>query len=138
MHPLGRHHPGKQPPRETSPLARHPLAQTPPWADTSPRQTHIPAPTPETATTADGTHPIGMLSSLVNSSQNSSRLINRKSEWTLRTLFWNFFCSLANNRCHGFQDLWELANHIGKLLPKDTGLFSKIQAWSAVLDLRHR
>ena len=54
--PPDRHPPGRHPP------GRHPL----PWADTLPRQTFPfgQTPHPETATTADGTHPTGMHSFL--------------------------------------------------------------------------
>ena len=79
-HPLGRHPPPQQTPSGQTPPWADPRGRHPSWADTPPGQTpllgrHPPGQTPiapgrhpqgrqpppqQTATAADGTHPIGM------------------------------------------------------------------------------
>ena len=65
--PRSRHPPGADTPRSRPPRSRHP-----PGADTPQEQTSPGADTPppgETATAADGTHPTGMHSCLMESSE---------------------------------------------------------------------
>ena len=75
---------GRHPLQADPPLGRHPLPGRHP-----PRQTLLQADTSqETATAVDGMHPTGMHSSLrlhgLQSSRNSSHLINHRCEWTFR------------------------------------------------------